>query len=319
MKRIVLYVSAVVSFSAAFVYLLHDPVNGRVAPALASARGDVAVSSSGGRIPSAAVRSEDAHAPVDSVDREPHGPAQDVSGQAATEPDAARKGVDFEAIKQRHGVTYDPMLVMGLGDFTDEEIDAYNELHVLPFNPAVGNDCQELPDPQFTDRFHKTCKTVRERAEHPYHDLAESELRYLAMHDAAAALVLGRRSVGEEERLYWYLRAAALSEKSGPLMALAERRYGSAHKLQTVDGRVVPVPQPDAMVKRLALETVASKLGDPRARPERWRESLLRVSGEQSKGAVQRADALVVEILDYMADAQRRVTGSVQVQEIIDA
>jgi hypothetical protein len=79
------------------------------------------------------------------------------------------------------------------------------------------------------------------------------------------------------------------------------------------------VPQPDAMVKRLALETVASKLGDPRARPERWRESLLAVSGEQSKGAVQRAEALVVEILDSMADAQRRVTGSVQVQEIIDA
>lgn len=299
MKGIVLPILGVVGFSAAFVYLLHEPAADRSQANADSIPRAVLASPEPEQAP-IAVRSGDAIA---------------AQGQLS----AAPQTVDFEAIKRRFGVTYDPMLVMALGDFSDAEIDAYNELHVLPFNRAVDNDCQELPDPEFADQFYTTCKTVREYPEHPYHDLAAQELRLLAVHDAVAALVLGRRTLGEEERLYWYLRAAALSEKTGPLMALAERRYGSAFKLQAVDGQVAQVPQPDAMIKRLALETVAGKLGDPRANPERWRRSLLETAGDESASAMARADALVTEFLENMADAQRRVTGSVQVQGVIDA
>lgn len=301
MKGFVLHALVVVVVAAAFVYLLYEP------PAQGGAT--ASLDSTG-----VAVQAQ-ANAAQTRRDAEPANTPH-AGSQLATEP---ALGVDFEAIKRRFGVTYDPMLVMALGDFTDAEIDAYNELHVLPFNPAVGNDCQELPDPQFDDRYYTTCKTVRERPEHPYHELAEEELRFLAVHDAVAALVLGRRTLGEEERLYWYLRAAALAEKSGPLMALAERRYGSGVRLQTVDGQMTRVAQPEAMVTRLALETVAGKLGDPRARPERWRQNLVNAVGDQSASAITRADALVAEFLGHMADAQRRVTGSVQVQEIIDA
>ena len=244
-------------------------------------------------------------------------PAADATAPAPRSDRAQR--ADLTAIKHRLGVTYDPMLVMGLGDFTDAEIDAYNELHVLPFNPAVGEDCRELPDPQFPGQDFQTCKTLRERPEHPYNDLADEDLRYLAVHEPVASLLLGRRALAEEERLYWHLRAAALAEKSGPLLALAERRYGSAYGLQAVAGQVTPVAQPEAMITRLALETVAGKLGDPRANPQRWREALLRAAGEQSAEALARADGLVMEFLTSMADAQRRVTGSVQIQEIIDA
>ena len=301
MKGFVVRALGVVVITSAFVFLLYEP----------PPEGE----------PTASFESKPV-APQDQPERrQTSRGAEPVDGLSAHDQLAPEqfRSVDFAAIKRRFGVTYDPMLVMALGNFTDAEIDAYNELHVLPFNPAIGNDCQELPDPQFADRFYTACKTLRERPEHPYHELAEEELRFLAVHDAVAALVLGRRTLGEEERLYWYLRAAALAEKSGPLMALAERRYGSGFKLQAVDGQMTRVPQTDAMVTRLALETVADKLGDPRAEPERWRQNLLNAAGDESVGAIARADALVAEFLGHMADAQRRVTGSVQVQEIIDA
>ena len=290
MKRFALHSIAVTVFSVAFVILLYEPDSEEASLALPTANPATIAS-----------------------------PGQPEAAPTAPDIKDAVAPVDFEAIKQRFGVSYDPMLVMALGEFTDEEIDAYNELHVLPFNRAVGKDCEELPDPQFSDGFVKTCKTVRERPPHPYNELPDADLHFLAVHDAVAALLLGRRATDEEERLYWYLRAVALAEKSGPLLALAERRYGSGYRLQALDGKMVPVAQTDAMIKRLALETVAGKLGDPRANPRRWRRSLLETAGDGSAAALDRAHALTTEFLDHMAQIQRQVTGSVQVQEIIDA
>jgi hypothetical protein len=213
---------------------------------------------------------------------------------------------------------FDPMLVTGLGRFTEEEIARYNRLHLLPFNPAIGRSCEDRPDPDFPGRSYTRCTTEREHPAHPYGELDEEALLSLAEHDAVAALMLGRRVAGEDERLYWYLRAAALSEKSGPLMALAEQRYATAMDLRVVDGKLRRVPRPDRMAVRVALDTVAGRMGDPRANPERWRVVLRSLAADRAPTYLAQADALVAEFLGAMARTQREITGSVQIQEIID-
>ncbi len=210
------------------------------------------------------------------------------------------------------------MLVTGLGRFTEEEIARYDRLHVLPFNPAVGRDCEDRPDPQLPGHSYTRCTTERERPAHPYGELDDEALLSLAEHDAVAALMLGRRVVGEDERLYWHLRAAALSEKSGPLMALAEQRYGVAFDLRLVDGELRRVPRPDRIATRAALDAVAGRMGDPRANPERWRQMIRSLSPDHYPAYLGQTDALVAEFLGAMASTQREITGSVQIQEIID-
>ncbi|MFP6815347.1 MAG: hypothetical protein VB949_06730 [Pseudomonadales bacterium] len=213
---------------------------------------------------------------------------------------------------------FDPMLVMALGDFSDEEIARYNDLHILPFNRAVGQECEERPHPNFIDRTYTACKTVREYPEHPYAELNTQALIELAVHDEVAALILGRRAKQEERRLSWYLRAAALSGRSGPLMSLGENRYNQTHQLKTVGGEFQPVAQPHSIAIRIALETVAKKMGDPRANPESWQQALRDLA--LSDGAVYqaRADELTEELLETMARTQREITGSIQMQQIID-
>jgi hypothetical protein len=213
---------------------------------------------------------------------------------------------------------FDPMLVTGLGEFTEEEIARYNRLHLLPFNPVIGRSCEDRPDPDFPGRSYTRCTTERVQPGHPYGELDDEALLSLAEHDAVAALMLGRRVAGEDERLYWYLRAAALSEKSGPLMALAEQRYTTAMDLRVVEGKLRRVPRPDRVAIRLALDTVAGRMGDPRANPDRWREVILSLAEDRAPTYLAQADALVAEFLGAMARTQREITGSVQIQEIID-
>ncbi len=255
--------------------------------------------------------------------------AADVSVQRPAAPEVVpplpgssgspHQSVNFQSVQERFGVSFDPMLVMALGEFTDEEIQAYDALHVLPFNRALGSDCYELSDPQLPLQTFETCRTVRERPEHPYNDLADADLRDLAVHDAVAALLLGRRSGSEAQRLQWHLRAAALAEKSGPLMALAQRRYGSPFELKRVGSQLQRVPRRDVMVTRLALELVARRLGDPRANPDRWRSLLLRDADLETQDAISKADDMARRFMDQMAEAQRQITGSVQMRELIDA
>ncbi|MCZ6709760.1 MAG: hypothetical protein O7B25_05300, partial [Gammaproteobacteria bacterium] len=76
---------------------------------------------------------------------------------------------------------FDPMLVMALGDFSDDEIARYNDLHILPFNKAIGQECEERPHPNFTDRTYTGCKTVRELPEPPYARLNTQALIDLAV------------------------------------------------------------------------------------------------------------------------------------------
>jgi hypothetical protein len=214
---------------------------------------------------------------------------------------------------------FDPMLVMAMGDFSDEEIARYNDLHIVPFNKAIGQECEDLPHPNFVDRTYNVCKTTREFPEHPYGDLNDQALLELAVTDATAALFLGRRVKQEQERLRWYLRAAALSEKSGPLMSLAENRYNSVHALKTVDGELRSVAKFDSVATRIALDTVAQKMGDPRANPGRWQQALREVAGDKAAIYLGRADVLVVKFLESMAHTQRDITGSIQILQLLQS
>jgi hypothetical protein len=284
MMRIVLILSLAFSLVALWVATIRPPVEQRPEPAAGDA----------GRVASRAP-AVTAQPPVDER-------AEMIRQTAA--PDE----------KNQADPGFDPMLVTGLGDFNAEEIERYNRLHLLPFNPAIGRDCEDRPDPQLPGRSYTSCTTVRERPAHPYSELGDEVLLSLAEHDAAAALMLGRRVAGEDERLYWYLRAAALSEKSGPLMALAEQRYRDSMDLRLVRGELRRVPRPDRIAVRVALDTVAGRMGDPRANPDRWRGVLRSLAADRAPTYLAQADALVAEFLGAMA----RITGSVQIQEIID-
>ncbi len=212
----------------------------------------------------------------------------------------------------------DPMIVFALESFSDEQIAAYNELHVIPFNPAIGKLCERQPDPQFPgmDLEMARCETIRERPPHPYMALSDDELQVLAETDPAAAEIMGMRVVGDDaERNRWYLRAAALSGKSGPILALANRRYSNTLTYKrSVEGLLEPVTDVVAVRYRAVLETIAARMGDPRANPSYWRSLLTPDVGEGQ--AVER-DA--TEIMQQMARIQREVTGSTQMWELIDA
>lgn len=293
MKQWAINTLVVAALTAALVYLFYDPVSDRAVGDGVVVRGQPAADTPGDDLVGGPT-----------VALPPPAPA---SGAAGTALDAPRPATGL-----------DPMLVMGRGEFSESQIQAYNERHVLPFNPEVGQDCRERPDVQFPGEYYTTCETLRERPPHPYERLPDGELRDLAVHDAVASLLLGERSTVEQERVYWHLRAAALAEKTGPLMRLAERRYGAPYRMASVAGSVAPVPDTDAMVTRLALETVAARLGDPRANPQRRRQELIDATAGQAQPALERVDALVTEFLEHMAEVQRQVTGSIQVREVID-
>ncbi len=227
----------------------------------------------------------------------------------------------FRDAASQHPAGVDPMIVLALENFSDAQIAAYNELHVIPFNPAVGKLCDQTPDPQLPGMGFEIerCETVRERPPHPYHQLVDEALQTLAETDAAAALIMGMRVVGDDAaRNRWYLRAAALSGKSGPIMALANRRYASARAYKhSAEGRLELVDNVENVRYRAVLETIAGRMGDPRANPTYWRSLLRQQPGEDASAESVQKEAL--EIMGQMARVQRDITGSTQMWELINA
>jgi hypothetical protein len=227
--------------------------------------------------------------------------------------------VNFDQIKRRFGTDYDPMILVALGDFSDAEIAAYNDLHILPFNRATGHDCRQEVSIHSPNSFVTVCETMRERPKHAYEYLDSDELVDLAEHDSVASLILGQRTNNAEERISYYLRAAALSGKSGPIIALAEKRYSSFVLSTRVDGKQVNVPLPENLVVRLALESIAQKMGDPRAQPDKWREEIKSHNDMEPATAIIKSSELANNWLKEMIEVQRTVTGSTQLGGISDA
>jgi len=141
----------------------------------------------------------------------------------------------------------------------------------------------------------------------------------LAEYDATAALILGQRMHDANLRLGYYLRAAALSGKSGPIMALAEKRYSSTARIEYIEGKRVRIPLTEDLIARLTLETIAERMGDPRANLAKWRKEIENQDGLDIENALQRPAAFRKDWLIEMRNIQRSITGSSQLEGMLDA
>jgi hypothetical protein len=170
---------------------------------------------------------------------------------------------DWDSIKYRmEHTTSDP-------SFTPEEEAAWNELHVIPLNWVDQTECG-------ADGY---CIYQMKYPPHPYETIPQEELSELAYNDPLAAIMMGMRFAedhtaetsllftadsekAEIERIDWFVRAAALSGKTGPLMRLAGEAGKTRYNANRFSGGV---PEPG---KKTALIMVAQILGDPRANPQ---------------------------------------------------
>ena len=265
--------------------------------------------------------------------------------------------VDWDAIKKRHGTVHDPMLI-GFGSrakVTSTEIAAYNKLHIMPFNRRLSSVANCIRDDEFREQqsahsetFPVPCPNRWEHPRHPYNELSNEDLEALSVTDAVASIILGQRLLNEpigayppgeervkhdQEELQLFLRAAAISEKTGPLMMLAERRYTIdiepvtyVNRARSNDEYTLLYEKVDALhykgvLTRFALETIAQKLGDPRANPEKWQQALLNRSvkeGYDPQEMLALTSLGTQHMLRLMREIQRNVTGSVQVSEVMD-
>ena len=214
--------------------------------------------------------------------------AQTTPPQASSEQIAPQEAamnpedVDFDEIAERLGTGYDPMLFFASAEFSDAEIEAYNRLHVLPFNPVVDEVCHDF----ISDDGESTgieCRRIREREEHQYASLPMEELQELGYSDALAALFMGERSKDLGESMAWYLRSAALSGKPGPLIKLAKMKLPIKKRIKGTRGFE---PEPLGFFLRSAVLRVAREMGDPRAKPEISDARLLEL-GESEERIVQ--------------------------------
>ena len=203
----------------------------------------------------------------------------------------------FANIKKRLGVEYDPMLIFASAKFTDAEIEAYNRLHVVPFNPVVDEVCSEFIEDDY-GLLGTACKRVRERGEHPYASVPIDELEELAVSDAAAALFMGQRSADYYEGIGWHLRATALSGKTGPLMKLLSLGLPAAAKSVSTEDEEAEFQRHYILG---TISQLAKLLGDPRANPD-VDVSFLRSNPELSQGTILAAESLLAQIKDIQAE-----------------
>ncbi|MCR9279393.1 MAG: hypothetical protein NXH85_15660 [Pseudomonadaceae bacterium] len=188
----------------------------------------------------------------------PESPAAIVQEPRESAPIETPQRQDLQSTFKREPLVMPPATVADM--VTDrlsapslEQIERYNALHILPWNPVVGQDCSGASG----------CEVLRRDPPHPYFAASEASLDEIRYSDPVAALVLARRATDEGSRLQNYLAAVALSGKPGPLLELAYGHY------EADDG-----DDPAHAQRRAVLEAVALTLGDERADPETWQPGL---------------------------------------------
>ena len=236
--------------------------------------------------------------------------------------------VDWAAMKARfERITSgdDPMLLRltYFGDYTQEEIAAFNKLHVIPFNPKVDEVCygrQAGIDGvgENGDGIVRSCDEIKQFPEHTYASFDLDELVELADHDAAAAVFASRKAKDLPTKIGMTFKAVALSEKSGPLLELKQREFGTI--ISAGDGRTKEDVLSD-LVNRMVLERLADVLGDPRANPDEMRPLVEKNARDaQEVKAVLEAVRNAVELsLKELAEIQREATGSTHIWELTNA
>ena len=198
---------------------------------------------------------------------------QSATEVAAIDPeDVDPADIDWKAIKDRAFPGIDQMLLSANFkiDYSEAEIAAFNKLHVVAFNPVTQEICHNVESEFSTTGFGTTCLGVNEFPDHPYESVEIDELIELAEADAAAAVFVSRKAETIKERIGFALRAAALSGKSGPVLATAAKEFATPDSQYSGEthGRASDKTVPATVITRLILESVAQKMGDPRANPE---------------------------------------------------
>ena len=242
--------------------------------------------------------------------------------------------IDWEAMKARYkDVTFgnDPMLDSAsifIYDFLPEEIAAYNKLHVVAFNPAIGEECaptrivvsQEFGYEEPHEYVSENCLPVFERPKHPYTDLSVEELRELVElnNDAEAAVFASWSASNNQERIGFAIQAAALSGKSGPILKAARyiNTFGVGENRSTEDVM-------SDLANVLIIEKIAALMGDPRALKDEkdYLDVLAKrgVSQEEIRSFQNTLDELALENLKKMGELQRESTGATSILELTNA
>ena len=229
----------------------------------------------------------------------------------------------------RFGFFFDPMLMrkhLWASSLNPEEIAAFNKLHVLPFNAKVGENCEPVQiDVEGVPAEHSIiegCHSVMQLPEHPYTHLPLDQLIDLAETNAEAAVLASRNSEDENLKVSLALRASALSGKSGPLLELATKRFCCPY-LTAENAEAAGIDfSVDEVVTRIVLEGIAQKLGDPRARPELWKQIVTdseHLTTEQAAEILRVAQESQASSMKNMAEIQAEISGSSQIWELINA
>ena len=234
--------------------------------------------------------------------------------------------IDWEGMRARYNIIgKDPMLLRISRDYTPQEIAAFNQLHVLPFNPQVGEDCgpETIFDPDVGQIDTYGCTPVLEFPEHPYSELPTEELIALAETDAEAAVFASRRVQGVEEQMRFAFRAAALSGKSGPIMELATSEFSPPDSIDQISNVSSSVRENYILdvTHRIILEQVAEALGDPRANSENWRKRIadFAKSAELQREVLDALNKRTKQVLGNLIEIERQTTGKSIVWEKINA
>ena len=233
--------------------------------------------------------------------------------------------IDWKAVTNRIFPGIDQMLLRAnvKVDYSEAEIAAFNKLHVVEFNPTIQSVCNEEISKYTTTGFIEICHGVRAYPDHPYESMSVDELMDLAEADAAAAVFISKKAETVEERVGFALRAAALSGKPGPLLATAAKEFTtrSSQFGGKTHGQAAYETVPKTVITKLILESLAQKMGDPRANPDAWKKYIddFAKTEEDRNAVLEGIQEGVRSAMEHMAETQREITGSTQMRELLDA
>jgi hypothetical protein len=262
----------------------------------------------------------------------------DVQQQSATQTESKEReltaaeladidpaSIDWKSVTDRIYPGIDQMLLRFdvEAEYSPAEIAAFNKLHVIEFNPTTQSICSEVESEQAVGGFITICEGIKERPEHPYASMDYEELFELAEASAAAAVFASRKAERVEDRVGLALRASALSGKPGPVLAVAVKEFTTNQTSHTESNEITAASEtvPSTVFSRLILESVAQKMGDPRADPDVWTNYIddFARTQEEKEQVLKLIQEATRHAMEGMAQIQQEVTGSTQVRELLDA
>ena len=185
-----------------------------------------------------------------------------------------------------------------------EFIANYQAKNVHPFNP-IQVVCEEIPGTDDSGESVNTlsCDEKYSLPRHPYFTYETSELETLSYGDALAAQIIADRISKDQplKALRLLLHAAAISEKSGPLMIAAHRTFSVTNPLREISDNDI--------YQHVALLEVAKVMGAD------FGTELEKLPIEIDESVV---EELVKEVKASIAQIQITVSGSSNLKELFD-